>query len=46
MKFGIYNYVGAMTTHANRHGSATTWVVSANTWLVTFRFLCHISREV
>jgi len=31
MKLGIYNYVGGMTSHANPHGAATTWVVSANT---------------
>jgi len=31
MNLGIYNYVGGMTTHANPHGAATTWVVSANT---------------
>jgi len=30
MKLGIYNYVGAITIHANPHGAATTWVVSAN----------------
>jgi len=36
--FGIYNYVGGMTTNANPYGAATTWVVSANTWLVTFWF--------
>jgi len=30
MKFGIYNYVGGMTTHTNPYGDATTWVVSAN----------------
>jgi len=40
MKLGIYNYVGVVTTHANPHGAATTWVVSANTWHVTcFGFL-------
>ena len=40
MKLGIYNYVWGVTTHANPHGAATTWVVSANTWLVTcFGFL-------
>jgi len=39
-KLGIYNYVGDLTTHANPHGAATTWVVSANTWLITcFGFL-------
>ena len=31
MKLGICNYVGGMTTHANPHGAAKTWVVSANT---------------
>ena len=31
MKLEIYSYVGGMTTHANPHGAATTWVVSANT---------------
>jgi len=34
MKLG--NYVGDMTTHANPHGAATTWVVSA---CYMFRFL-------
>ena len=45
MKLGIYNYVGGMTTvtHANPHGAATTWVVSANTWHVTcFGFLVYL----
>jgi len=38
MKLGMYNYVGGMTTHTN----PTTWVVSANTWLVTcFYFLLY-----
>ena len=32
MKFGIYNRVADMTTHANPCGAATTWVVWANTW--------------
>jgi len=27
---GISNCVGSMTTHANPHGAATTWVVLAN----------------
>ena len=27
----IYNYVASTTTHANPYGTATTWVVSANT---------------
>jgi len=31
MKLGVYNYVGGMTSHANPHGAATAWVVSANT---------------
>ena len=35
MKLGIYNYVGGMTSHANPHGAATTWVVLANTSLVS-----------
>jgi len=43
MKRGIYNYVGGITTHANPYGAATTWVVSANTWLVTsLGFLVHL----
>jgi len=41
-----------MTTHANPYGAATTWVVSANTWLVTcfgffvdlFLLLPHASK--
>ena len=40
MKPRMYNYVAGMTTHANPCGTATTWVVSANTWHVTcFGFL-------
>jgi len=31
MKLGIYNHVAGMPTHANPCGSATTWVVWANT---------------
>jgi len=31
MKLGIYYYDGGMTTCANPHGAATTWVVSAIT---------------
>jgi len=30
-----YITMWGMTTHANPHGAATTWVISANTWLVT-----------
>jgi len=32
MKFGIYNRVAGMPTHAKPCGAATTWVVWANTW--------------
>jgi len=32
MKLGIYNQVAGMPTHANSCGTATTWVVWANTW--------------
>jgi len=40
MTLGIYNYVAGMTTRGNLCGAATTWVVSANTYLVTcFGFL-------
>ena len=35
----IYNHVRAGTTHAKLDGIATMWVVSANMWHVTFRFL-------
>jgi len=30
MKLGIYHYIVGITTHANPHGAATTWVVLAN----------------
>ena len=41
MTFRICNYVPGrpITAHANVHGAAITWAVSANTWLVIFRFL-------
>jgi len=43
MKLGIYIYVGGVTKHTNPHGAAMTWVVSANTWLVTcFGFLVYL----
>ena len=36
----VYNCVLSLTTHANPHGAATTWVVCENTWLFTcFGFL-------
>ena len=43
MKLAIYNYIGSMTKHASLHGAATTWMVLANTWLVTcFGFLVYL----
>jgi len=39
-RISVYNYVAAMTLHANPNCAATTWVVSANTRLVIcFGFL-------
>ena len=32
MKLWIYNQVASMPTHANPCGTATTWLVWANTW--------------
>ena len=36
MKLEIYKHVAGVTTHANPCGVVTTWVVSANTSLVTY----------
>jgi len=35
MKLGIYNYVWGATRCGNLYDAATTWMVLANTWLVT-----------
>jgi len=51
MKLGIYNQVAGVPAHANPSGAATTWVVWANTWKNTrrflgihFKFFCFILR--
>ena len=43
MKPSIHNYVAGMTTDANPCGTATTWVVSANTrHIICFGFISDL----
>jgi len=39
MKLGVYNYFPDVTTHTNPYGTATTWVVWANSQFATVTFL-------